>query len=234
MDRVDGINADLAARFPFQLSLRPPGTVGDSNYGVFDPGQAVVVGYTREQFRNAIVKYPDAVAGAISIFIGEDTLKSGDLTSSFQPEDPPPPNGQVEAYRSPLFPLKADPSVAALTYTPPPPPPPAPPLVALAQLCSDYESNTIHADQLYLGHLFRVSGTVFKVGRDGDGKPFCAIADDLEGNSGIICYFDDASKSVAGTLRRGDTVLFLGKGGGTFEGAPLLIECLFMGRNRDW
>jgi hypothetical protein len=139
------------------------------------------------------------------------------------PPSPTPTQIVAKPEEAPITP-KEESNVAALS---PPTPVIVPSVrqVALSQLWSDYDSNSIRADSLYLRQTFTVSGVVFKVDRDGDGHPFLSVADDSEGTSGIICYFSQFNEYQPGHLEKGQLVTVRGIGVGRFNGIPMMADC---------
>lgn len=170
-------------------------------------------------------KYPTMVTARICIYMDYGTMQQAKLSSAFDP-DQDTLNHELVVFRSGAFPIRKDGSIAAFVPFAEPPPPPPLPRVDLQDLANAYESNSIKADNQYLRRKFQVSGVVVKVGRDGDGHPFLAIAADMEGRGGAICYFSSLFEFQAAHLDAGQRVTVEGTGAGTFESAPLLGDCV--------
>jgi hypothetical protein len=153
------------------------------------------------------------------------TMQQTKLSSAFDP-DQDTINHELVVFRSGAFPIRKEGSIAAFVPFAEPAPAPPVPRVDLQDLASAYQSNSIKADNQYLRRKFQVSGVVVKVGRDGDGQPFLAIATDMEGSGGAICYFSSVFEFQAAHLDAGQRVTVEGTGAGTFKSAPLLGDCV--------
>lgn len=95
--------------------------------------------------------------------------------------------------------------------------------VTAEKLYQDYQGNEIVAKRRYLDRVFRVTGSVYKVGEDILGGPYVVLETGEIG--GVQCLFHQSHTPVLATFRPGRQVRFKCRGGGKF-GNILLRDCV--------
>jgi gamma-glutamylcyclotransferase (GGCT)/AIG2-like uncharacterized protein YtfP len=125
---------------------------------------------------------------------------------------------------------------ATPTPTPSPTPTPTPTptcepgliCVTAAQLCDDYDTNKLAADNKYKGKPIEIYGEVKEIDRDSiTGRPYITLDCGLLLNiDRVWCYFNKADEAELEQLEKGDWVYVWGEGASTtLAGHPKLEQC---------
>jgi tRNA_anti-like len=87
------------------------------------------------------------------------------------------------------------------------PPPAVEPAITVsaATLHAAYESNAVAADATYRGNGLRVAGRVDDIGRGLTGAPYITLA------PGVLCYIDKSQTAGVAKLKKGDSVMVVGR-----------------------
>lgn len=103
--------------------------------------------------------------------------------------------------------------------------PPEPPLhVSASQLFRDYQDNEVSADQKYKGKRLAVTGTVQSIDKDMFDNIVVRLRTPNE-FMGAMASLDEKHETLAASLRKGEKVAWICKGGGLVVGSPVLRDC---------
>jgi hypothetical protein len=101
---------------------------------------------------------------------------------------------------------------------------PKPIAVTAVQICADYGTNQIAADEKWKGKRVAVTGTISNIGKDFMDDSFVALSDGQEFSlGGLQANFGKGSNDVIGQLRKGQKVTIEG----TVEG--ISVTSLMLG-----
>ena len=98
------------------------------------------------------------------------------------------------------------------------------PIVTSVQLASDYEKNTISADEKYKGKQFKISGRVTDINTDFLGNPYITMT----GTNQFLqpqFKFPSDQKSQLATLQKGMNLTLLCTGAGDVVKTPMSEDC---------
>jgi serine/threonine protein kinase len=98
-------------------------------------------------------------------------------------------------------------------------------VVTAAKLLGDYDRSPVQADQSYLGHTLRVTGTVGLIGKSAEGKMHLDLKDRRFATTNVIqCRFGFLSAMALSPVQPGDVVTVVGRCEGK-QGTIILRDC---------
>ncbi len=99
-------------------------------------------------------------------------------------------------------------------------------VVSAADLASDYNDNTIAADQKYKGKEYKVSGTVMSIDTDFMGDPYLTLKGGVNSFMEPQFKFEPSEKNQLATLKKGDKVTMVCIGSGDVMKIPMSESCV--------
>jgi hypothetical protein len=98
-------------------------------------------------------------------------------------------------------------------------------IVKVNKLIDDYDGNEKEADELYLGNMLRVDGTVARMRKSEDGKVYVDLKEGSRLTMHVVqCQFGFAGERSLASVQTGDQVTVVGKCDGK-QGTVILKDC---------
>lgn len=97
-------------------------------------------------------------------------------------------------------------------------------VVQSLQLARDYDSNEIAADKAYKGKALEVTGRITSIDSDVSNDAVVSL-NGTNGFNDVRAMGDSDFNDYAATLRKGETITLMCKGGGEMITSPILINC---------